>query len=174
MDKLDKFSAVFIMIFIAAVAVVSAEYHNDSGKNIDRSLTHAGSTSEANGISDDQVKILKNLIEANNLHKAEALLNELFGKYPYEGELHILMGDVMMRKQDAVGAIYKYKEAVDLNPDYLDKKTPLFQGHKIKVAIKEAKVRINMTLSESPDDQEMKAAKKNMYYLLKKLAASCG
>jgi lipopolysaccharide biosynthesis regulator YciM len=174
MDKLDKISILFLLIFIAVIAFVSAEYSNHSVKNINRSLTHAGNTAEAKGISDDQIKILKNLIEANNLHKAEALLNEFLGKCPYEGELHILMGDVMMRKQDAVGAIYKYKEAVDLNPDYLDKKTPLFQGYKIKVAIEEAKVRINDTLSKRPDDQDMKAAKKNMYYLLKKLAGSCG
>lgn len=174
MDKLDKFSIVFILIFIAAVAVVSAEYRIVPGKNINRSLTHTRDTAEADGIPDDQIKIIKSLIETNNFQKAEALLNELTGKYPYDGELHMLMGDVMMRKQDAVGAIYKYKEAVDLNPDYLDKKTAIFQGYKIKVAIDEAKARINETLSRKPDDHDMKAAKKNVYYLLKKLAGSCG
>ncbi|MBI5408006.1 MAG: hypothetical protein HZA14_01415 [Nitrospirae bacterium] len=174
MDKLDKLSVVFILIFAGAIAVVSAEYRSESGNNINRSLTPAKNTAIAGGISADQIKTIKNLLETDNLQKAEALLNELLGKYPYEGELHILIGDVMMRKQDAVGAIYKYKEAVDLNPDYLDKKTPLFQGYKIKAAVEEAKVRINDTLSKRPDDQDMKAAKKNMYYLVKKLAASCG
>ncbi len=174
MDKLDKFSIIFILIFIAAIAVVSSEYRSDSGKNINSSLTHSRNAAEADGISGDQLNMLKKLIETNNLQKAEALLNELTGKYPYDGELHMLMGDVMMRKQDAVGAIYKYKDAVDLNPDYLDKKTPFFQGYKIKIAINEAKLRINETLSKKPGDQDMKTAKKNVYYLLRKLAGSCG
>ncbi len=174
MDKLDKFSILLILIFIAAVAVVSAEYRSGSGKNIDRSSTHSRSAAEADGISDDQTNMLKNLIETNNLQKAEVLLKELNGKYPYEGELHMLMGDVMMRKQDAVGAVLNYKEAVDLDPDYLDRKTPIFQGHKIKVAVDEAMARINEALSKRPDDNDMKKAKKNVYYLLRKLAGSCG
>ncbi|MBI5665446.1 MAG: hypothetical protein HZC49_10260 [Nitrospirae bacterium] len=174
MDKLDKLSLVFILIFIAAVAVVSAEYRSASGKDVSRSSTGPGAAAETAGISGGQMNILNNLIETNNLQKAEALLKELIGKYPYEGSLHMLMGDVMMRKQDAVGAVFKYREAVDLEPDYLDKKTPLFQGHKIKVAVEEAKAEINETPSGKPGAHDMKSAKKEVYYLLRKLAGSCG
>ncbi|MBI5675392.1 MAG: hypothetical protein HZC48_06145 [Nitrospirae bacterium] len=174
MDKLDKLSLIFILIFIAAIAVVSAEHRSVPGNNINRSLINARNTAEATEISDDQTKILKSMIEADNLLKAETLLNELLKKYPYDGELYMLMGDVMMRRQDTIHALYLYKEAVDLNPDYLDKKTPVFQGYKIKIAIEEAKLKINDMLSKRPDDQELKAAKKNMYYLLKKMAGACG
>ncbi|MBI5739248.1 MAG: hypothetical protein HZA16_00890 [Nitrospirae bacterium] len=174
MDKLDKLSIVFILIFIAALAVVSAEYRSGPEKNIKRSSTRPGNTTAAGGLAEEETRTLKRLIEANNIQKAEALIKELTGKYPYDGELHMLMGDVMMRRQDAVGAVYEYREAVDLNPDYLDKKTSLFQGRKIKIAVEEAKLKINETLSNRPDDPYMKTAKKNTRYLIKKLAASCG
>lgn len=174
MDKLDKIAIIFALVFIAAIAVVSAEYKSEPENHINRSVTLADNTAIAGGITADQIKTINNLLESDNFLKAEMLLNELISRYPYEGELHMLMGDMMMRKQDAVGAIFKYREAVDLNPDYLDKKTPLFQGYKIKVAVEEAKARINETLSKRHDDQDMKAAKKNMYYLLKKMVGSCG
>lgn len=86
----------------------------------------------------------------------------------------MMMGDVFMRKQDPVSAMFSYREAVDLNPDYVDKKTPLFQGRKIKNTLDEAKVIITGTLSVTPDDKEMTGARKTMYYLLRRLAGSCG
>jgi hypothetical protein len=84
------------------------------------------------------------------------------------------MGDLMMRKQKPVAAMYSYKEGVDLNPDYVDKKTQLFQGRKIRNTVKEAKEIIETALSKHPGDKEMKEAKKSLYYLLRRLAGSCG
>jgi lipopolysaccharide biosynthesis regulator YciM len=118
--------------------------------------------------------MLRGLVAGNNIKKAESLLEGMLKEYPYEGEPHMLMGDIMMRRQDPVAAIYSYKEAVDLNPDYVDKKAPLFQGRKIKVAVDEARESINASLSRSPGDRKMKTAKKTMYYLLRRLAGSCG
>ena len=95
-------------------------------------------------------------------------------KYPYEGGAHMLKGDIMMRKQDPVAAIYSYRTAVEFNPDYADKKAPLFQGRKIKVAVDEAESIIETALLNNSDNKDMKKAKKTMYFLLRSLAGSCG
>jgi hypothetical protein len=72
------------------------------------------------------------------------MIRELKQKFGYQGELSMLMGDVLMRKQQPIMAMHEYKEAIDLNPDYLDKKTPLFQGKKMKIAVGEALAEIGL------------------------------
>ena len=174
MDNLDKLSIAVLIVLVAALVVLGMDYQGKAESNV-RKI--AGINRNRAGISEipaNKLKALKDLIAGNNIKKAGAILEGLLEKYPYEGEPHMLMGDIMMRKQDPVAAIYSYKEAVDLNPDYVDRKAPLFQGRKIKVAIDEARENINAALSESPADGKMKKAKKTMYYLLRKLAGSCG
>ena len=56
----------------------------------------------------------------------------LLTDFPYEGSPHMVLGDLHLRRQEPVQAMIAYKNAIKLNPDYLDKKTPVFQGKKIK------------------------------------------
>jgi tetratricopeptide (TPR) repeat protein len=121
---------------------------------------------------DNRVKAIKALIEGN-LNKAEMLDQELIRQYPYEGEPRMLMGDIYMRKQEPVRAVLEYKEAVDLNPDYLDKKTPLFQGKKLKIVVREALEDIEKKLKVSPDDESLKKERKIIYILQRRIAGSC-
>ena len=86
----------------------------------------------------------------------------------------MLMGDLFMRKQDPVKAMHEYRQAIDLNPDYLDKKTPLFQGKKLKVAVGEALAEIEHRLRQNPGDEALRSEKKIIYYLYRRIAGSCG
>jgi len=117
---------------------------------------------------------IRNLIKAGNIEKAEDLTKAMIETYPYTGESYMLMGDVLMRKQDPVGAVLKYREAVDLNPDYLDKKTPLFQGKKLKSAVGEALETVNKRIEEDNGNEELKQLRKDIYYMMRKIAGSCG
>jgi hypothetical protein len=86
----------------------------------------------------------------------------------------MMLGDLRMRQQIPIDAMLAYKEAVDLNPDYLDKKTPDFQGKKIKNTVKEAGSLIEAALKNSSGDKELQAHRKAVYYMLRKIAGSCG
>jgi tetratricopeptide (TPR) repeat protein len=174
MDNLDKISITILIVLVAVMVVIGMDYHGDAESNVNNAARINRNITGISEIPDSKIKILRDLVAGNNIGKAEALLEGMLKKYPYEGEPYMLMGDIMMRKQDPVAAIYSYKEAVDLNPDYVDKKAALFQGRKIKVAVDEAKESINAAISKSPGDRKMKKAKKTMYYLLRKLAGSCG
>jgi tetratricopeptide (TPR) repeat protein len=125
------------------------------------------------GELDSRVSLIKNLMESDNFSKAETLLKELIQQYPYAGEPHMLMGDLFMRRQEPVKAVFEYKEAADLNPDYLDKKTPLFQGKKLKTAVKEALAEIDRRIGLNPADESMKSDRKIIYYLQRRIAGSC-
>jgi hypothetical protein len=85
----------------------------------------------------------------------------------------MVLGDIYMRKQQAVRGVLEYREAIDLNPDYLDKKTPLFQGKKLKVAVREALTEIEEGLRRNPADESLKKGRKALYYLQRRIAGSC-
>jgi hypothetical protein len=67
-----------------------------------------------------------------------------------------------------------YREAVDLNPDYLDKKAPDFQGKKIKNTVNEARQLIEVELNKNSADKDIQSYRKTVYYMLRKIAGSCG
>ena len=62
---------------------------------------------------------------------------------------------------------------MELNPDFLDKNTKLFQGKKIQVSIEEAQAAIETGLQVKPDDTQLKKDLKVLYYMRRKLAGSC-
>jgi hypothetical protein len=171
MDRLDRLSLVVIMILIAALTLISIEYKSEAVDDRAFMKERAIVSSE---IPPEKLDLIKNLIAADNINKAEAVVVEMLEKYPYEGGPHMLKGDIMMRKQDPVSAIHSFRAAVELEPDYVDKKTPLFQGRKIKSAVDEAKTIIDNSLAKDPVNGDMKRARKTMYYLLRSLAGSCG
>lgn len=173
MDKLDKYSILSLLVLTGSLVCLGLKFPEAKVKKI-RHAAGSGNPGINLTAADPGIKTLKKLIASGSLKKADVLLGELLEKYPYEGEPHMLRGDIMMRKQDPIKAIFAYREAVDLNPDYVDKKTPLFQGRKIKIAVKEAKDSIDKSLSKNPGDSAMKKARKTLYYLLRKLAGSCG
>lgn len=176
MDRLDRFSIwAIVILLISSSALVS--YHMGEaipGKEGPQRAPVAGSTGINDAELGNKVKVIRNLIEANNLVKAEALARELIMQYPYEGEPRMLTGDILLRKQETVKAMFEYKEAIELNPDYLDKKTPFFQGKKLKAVVREALEEIEKKIKLKPDDESIKRDRKIIYYLQRRIAGSCG
>lgn len=176
MDRLDRFSIwAIVILLISSSALVS--YHMGeaipAGKEAPQRVSVAGSTG-INAELGNKVRVIRNLIEANNLGKAETLARELILQYPYEGEPRMLTGDIFLRKQETVKAMFEYKEAIELNPDYLDKKTPFFQGKKLKAVVREALEEIEKKIKLKPDDESIKRDRKIIYYLQRRIAGSCG
>ncbi|OGW32195.1 MAG: hypothetical protein A2X59_10110 [Nitrospirae bacterium GWC2_42_7] len=175
MDRLDRISiwAVVILI-ISSSALIS---HHMGEARTERKDNQRMSVSSYHVVNPEVVnssKAIRNLIESSNIIKAENLTKEIIGKYPYEGEVRMLMGDIFVRKQEIIKAVEEYKMAVDLNPDYLDKKTALFQGKKLKRAVSEALSEIEGKLRINPQDEALKKFRKDIYYLQRRIAGSCG
>ncbi|HWR57260.1 MAG TPA: hypothetical protein VN328_00105 [Thermodesulfovibrionales bacterium] len=173
MDRLDRISIwVIVLLIVSSFALISR--HMGEARP-DRSLQQrrAADYSTVNAEVDNRVKQIKNVIEAGSLNKAEIMIRELMQKYPYEGGPRMLMGDILMRRQEPVKAMFEYKEGIDLNPDYLDKKTPLFQGKKLKIVVGEALTEIEKKIKLSPGDESLRSDRKTIYYLQRKIAGSC-
>lgn len=175
MDRLDRASLLALAALIAVSVVLMRGHEPRPKPDPDLQLRIAAArTPEARAELEAGATAARNLIESGNLGEAEALIRELQRKFPYQGEPHMLMGDLRMRRQQPVPAMEEYKSAIELDPDYLDKKTPRFQGKKLKVAVGEALSEIERHLAQKPGDAALKRQKKVIYYLYRKIAGSCG
>jgi len=174
MDRLDRFSIwAIVILLISSFALIS--YHLGEARPVRNGQQRVTAvTSAANSEVEGKCKVIRNIIEGGNLGKAEVFVREVIQRYPYEGEPRMLMGDIYIRRQELIKAVLEYKEAVDLNPDYLDKKTPLFQGKKLKGAVKEALDEIEKKIKANNDDEAMRQNRKVIYYLQRRIAGSCG
>jgi tetratricopeptide (TPR) repeat protein len=176
MDRLDKLSlAVVILLLTGTVILIAGMDRQPKPEHAPGPPAGAAANDpDAAAALGKSAQRIKNLLEADSLVQAEVLIREFVRINPLEAEPYMLMGDLFMRKQDPIRAMHQYKQAIDLNPDYLDKKTPLFQGKKLKVAVGEALSEIDRQLTVHPEDQSLRREKKLVYYLYRRIAGSCG
>jgi hypothetical protein len=177
MDWIDRLSIwAIVIIIIASFALIAGHVGEAKPERPAQQRTSAAEYPAKNVEVeiDGRVKLIRNLMESDSLGKAEMMAKELIQQYPYEGGLHMTMGDIFMRRQDPVRAVFEYREAIDINPDLLDKKTPLFQGKKIKTAVAEALAENDRKIRLAHDDESLKRERKTIYYLQRRIAGSCG
>ena len=174
LDSLDKIAgSVIIIIFIAAFFIIT----NHSGEQNGPDHIRAGTRQAVIIISpefDNKIKLAKTLLTTGNLVKARELIDGMIKDYPYDGRPYMLLGDLYIHDQEPVTAMLEYRKGIDLNPDFLDKKTPLFRGKQIKGVLNEARQIINAGLEKKPGDPELKQQLETLYYMLRRVAGSCG
>jgi len=173
MDNLDKYSAISIVVLIILATLLILHQIN-SGAADKRDVVAAHQYAPPTPELKKKVQIASALLENNNLDKAGVLIDELVSQFPYDGSPYMMLGDLRIRQQAPIEAMLAYREAVDLNPDYLDKKAPDFQGKKIKNIVNEARHLIEVKLNTNSADEDLLSYKKTVYYMLRKIAGSCG
>lgn len=174
MDRLDKMAISILAVLACYAAALMILGGNNPQPASMENKSFRPDMAYSNPVLDHSLKQARKLLDDNNLGKTEKLVNELINTYPYEGQPYMIRGDLYMHLQKPIKAMYAYKAAVDLNPDFLDKNTKLFQGKKIKVGIEEAKSTIEAGLQKKPDDPLLRKDLKILYYMQRKLAGSCG
>lgn len=173
MDRLDRFSIFAIIVLLLSSLALMTNHMGEARSDRDDYKEEASNATVVKSKIENEVKAIKVLIEGGKLSEAETLTKELLQEHPHEGEPRIIMGDIFMRKQEPIMAVLEYKEAIDINPDYLDRQTSVFQGKKMEVAVKEALSEIERNLGKNPEDALMKKHRKNIYYLQRRLAGGC-
>ena len=174
MDRLDKFSACAIVVLCVWASVLVA-INLDSDKVSQTGLKKNPEVRRyIDPNFDKKIALAKKLLVGGSLEKLDILVDGLIEDYPFEGQPFMLKGDAYLRKQLPIEAMLEYRKAIDLNPDFLDKKTTLFQGKKIKKTVDEAQLAIDAELVKNPANKLLKEHKKTLYYMLRKIAGSCG
>jgi tetratricopeptide (TPR) repeat protein len=174
MDRLDKMTifALCVILLTGALLVTAHSARDETAGTV-----HGVSRQAVVIVSpefDNKLKIAENLLSSGNLAKARELIDGMIDDYPYDGRPYILLGDLYVREQQPVLAMLEYRKGVDLNPDFLDKKAKLFRGKQIKNILEEARANLTAGLEEKPDDSELKERLEILYYMLRRVAGSCG
>lgn len=175
LDRIDLWAlAVLVILFISAVALIvsrpgGAEQAAKRGGGFRQNVVVVSPE------LDRKMAVAAGLLNGGNPAKAGELLDELIAEFPYEGGPRMLKGDLLLRQQQPIAAMLEYRQGVDLNPDYLDKKmAAVFQGKKVKNTLEEARRAIDAGLAANPDDATMRQHREVLYYMLRKVAGSCG
>ncbi len=84
----------------------------------------------------------------------------------YEAQLHYNLGSLAK-------AIHGYRLAVDSDPDFVDKKTPLYIGEQIMNLITEGRSKLNREKKLKPGDASITTALEDVYYLQRRIAGGC-
>lgn len=174
MDTLDKWTVCLITVLVLYGALLLSLAEESNPVHNGKTAAIAAQQHIATPELVSKIQLAKNLLSQDNVAKTEQLVDSLLKEYPYEGKLYMLKGDIFLRRQQPVAAMYEYKEAIGLNPDFLDKKTELFQGKKIRVTVNEAMAAIETGIKQFPGDQKLRVDRETVYYMKRKLAGSCG
>ncbi|MBW2502344.1 MAG: hypothetical protein JRD39_05325 [Deltaproteobacteria bacterium] len=172
MDRLDRISLFAIVLLAVAASFLLAVHAGDAASR--ERYVERPPAPVFNPELDKKIRVARDLMENSNLAKSEELATLLLQDYPYDGKPYMIIGDIRLRQQDPVGAMESYRSAVDLTPDFLDKKSELFQGRKIKAAVQEARALIEKELQAGAATGELAAKRKTVYYMLRRIAGSCG
>jgi tetratricopeptide (TPR) repeat protein len=100
-------------------------------------------------------------------------LRDVIDKYPERPRSYVYLAQLYLAQGKLGDAIHNYRQAVEMEPDYVDERTPLFIGDKIKDLVTEGREKFAREKALKPKDKGVKLALKDVYYLQSRLAGGC-
>ncbi|MBI5142632.1 MAG: hypothetical protein HZA20_10680 [Nitrospirae bacterium] len=153
---------------VAVMAVMIAVREPEAKTPVARSETARAYAQT--GIDSDAAR---KLIDAGMLDNAEMMLRNALTSGFSDPQAYALLADIASRRIDLGGAVRYYRDAVNMNPDYVDKRSGVFIGKKINVAANEAIREFKARVAVNGDDAEAREGLKVAYYLKRMIAGSC-
>jgi tetratricopeptide (TPR) repeat protein len=105
--------------------------------------------------------------------KAMAKLKDIMKRYPEKSLSYVYLAQLYLEQGELADSIHNYRRAVEMEPDYVDERTPLFIGDKIKELVTEGRQKLGREKALKPKDREIRKALKDVYYLQSRLAGGC-
>jgi tetratricopeptide (TPR) repeat protein len=177
MDRLDKISiAAITVLAMTTIGMLSnREISKRQHGNNPGTESEGGKNSYALQIEMDK-KIYQEVAsyQKQGLHaEAMAKLEDVMKKYPQRPRSHVYMAQLHLKQGELAMAIHEYRRAVEMEPDYVDERTPLFIGNEIKELVVEAREKFGREKKLRPQDKTVKIALNDVYYLQSRLAGGC-
>jgi tetratricopeptide (TPR) repeat protein len=105
--------------------------------------------------------------------EAMAELRDVMARYPERPRSYVYLAQLYLEQGKLGDAIHHYRQAVETEPDYVDERTPLFIGDKIKAVVTEGREKFAREKALKPKDKKIKMALQDVYYLQSRLAGGC-
>jgi Flp pilus assembly protein TadD len=124
----------------------------------------------------ENAEIYKEVIKLqkeSNYSKAMTELEEIIRANPEKTQSYVLKAQLLNNLGELAEAVAMYRKAIEMDPDFVDKKSPLFIGNSVMEFIPEARGKLNREKKLKPGDKTIKAALENIYYLQRRIAGGC-
>jgi len=113
-------------------------------------------------------------LEEQGLYKeAVAQVEDIMKSYPEKSVPYVYLGRLHFKEGKLGESIINYRQAVEMEPDYVDERTPRFIGDEIKGIVEEGREKFGREKELKPEDKEVREALKDIYYLQSRLAGGC-
>jgi tetratricopeptide (TPR) repeat protein len=176
MDRFDKFNitviALISLITIGMLAnqeIIKRRLGLDEAAAAERALYYAEQMALNAKIYQDVIS----LKEQELYDEAMTKLQEVMKAYPGKAQSHVYLAQLSLESGKLADSIHNYRLAVENDPDYMDKKTPMFIGHEVKELVKESLPKFGREKKLKPNDKEVRNTLEDLYYLQRVLAGGC-
>jgi tetratricopeptide (TPR) repeat protein len=172
--KLDKFD--IINISAAAVLAAGAVFYCVAGGNTAAADNIAAARAgwiKADPEMAPKIEAAKVLMDSGQMREAARDLKEVCRKDPFDASAHALLGQACSSLQDYPAALKEYRMCLELDADYVDKRSGKFLGNGINCMLGECKPRLESELSKNPGDKQVSGAIRDVHYLERMLAGGC-
>lgn len=177
MDRLDKFNIVLLAVLIMVAAGMLIQHEYMASQNAepvvdakeamvkryqeqmarDAILYKAVSVAKSEGRSDDAMR----------------LLDEIIKSHPSNPQSYVLKAELYGKSGELTKSIMMYRVSVEMEPDLIDNKTPIFIGDSVMDVITIARGKLNRERKLKPNDKTIATALEDIYYLQRRIAGGC-
>ncbi len=113
------------------------------------------------------------LQEQKKFTQAMKKLEEIRAAHPDNPQAYVYQAQIEYDQGRIAAAIHSYRTAVDQEPDYVDKKTPLFIGDTMLTLINQARGKLQREKKLKPNDRTILIAIDDLLYLQRRIAGGC-
>ena len=177
MDRFDKFNITLIVLIslITIGMLVNQEIteRRQGNPGADGKAEKERYYAEQMALNAKIYQEVISLKEQGRDDEAMTKLQEVMKTYPGRSQSYVYMAQLSLKSGKLADTIHNYRLAVENDPDYLDKKTPLFIGREIKTLVTESLEKFGREIKLKPNDQTVRNVLQDLYYLQRRLAGGC-
>jgi tetratricopeptide (TPR) repeat protein len=100
-------------------------------------------------------------------------LKEIAAAHPDNPRSLLWQGQLQYELGEVAASLASYRQAIDQEPGFIDKKSPLFVGKDIKLHVEEAQAKLQREQTLKPGDSSIKKALDELLYIKRRLAGGC-
>ena len=113
------------------------------------------------------------LLQTGRFDDARQSIDEIRKQHPDNPQSFVYLARIQMKEGRIGDAIHSYRIAIEMEPAYTDKNTPLYIGTVINDILPEARTKLNREKKLKPGDASIKARLEDVYYLQRRIAGGC-
>jgi tetratricopeptide (TPR) repeat protein len=113
------------------------------------------------------------LVEQRQHEAALGKLKEVDAAHPENPRTLLWQGQLQYELGLIAESLASYRQALDREPDYIDKKSPLFVGKDIKRHVDESQEKLQREATLKPGDASITKALEELLYVKRRLAGGC-